>query len=160
MRGTCWLCVLVCARGLQPPPTPVARPRLRPLGASSTELEFGSLRISAYEGRLAVQWGVRFARETAPPAPAGALEVRDAPGRGRGVFAAAPLPEGAFLGTYGGDVLDAEAFAARYGAKATPELLRNRVLCVPAGHCSFFGDVPELAHKYKQYLLGCGFLAR
>ena len=61
MRGTCWLCVLVCARGLQPPPTPVARPRLRPLGASSMELEFGSLRISAYEGRLAVQWGVRFA---------------------------------------------------------------------------------------------------
>ena len=43
---------------------------------------------------------------------------------------------------------------------ASPELLRSRVLCVPGGHCCFFGDVPELAHKYAAYLHSCGFLPR
>lgn len=50
--------------------------------------------------------------------------------------------------------------AARYGRHAPAELLRSRCLCVPGGHCAFFGDAPELAHKYTQYLLSCGFLAR
>ena len=49
--------------------------------------------------------------------------------------------------------------AARYGRSASPELLRSRVLCVPGGHCCFFGDVPELAHKYTQYLVSVGFLS-
>ena len=48
--------------------------------------------------------------------------------------------------------------AARYGRHAPAELLRSRVLCVPGGHCCFFGDVPELAHKYATYLLSSGFL--
>ena len=47
---------------------------------------------------------------------------------------------------------------ARYGHKASPELLRSRVLCVPGGHCCFFGEVPELAHKYATYLKSSGFL--
>ena len=49
--------------------------------------------------------------------------------------------------------------SARYGKNATPELLRSRVLCVPGGHCCFFGDVPELAHHYAQYLVSCGYLS-
>ena len=48
----------------------------------------------------------------------------------------------------------------RYGRSAPAELLQSRVLCVPGGHCAFFGEVPELAHKYTQYLHSCGFLAR
>ena len=47
---------------------------------------------------------------------------------------------------------------ARYGRKASAELLRSRMLCVPGGHCCFFGDVPELAHKYASYLHTSGFL--
>ena len=48
----------------------------------------------------------------------------------------------------------------RYGgAPNADELLRSRLLCVPGGHCCFFGDVPELAHKYALYLRNCGFLA-
>jgi len=47
--------------------------------------------------------------------------------------------------------------AARYGRQAT-EMVRARVLCVPGGHCCFFGDVPELAHKYATYLQTSGFL--
>ena len=35
-------------------------------------------------------------------------------GRGRGVVATSPIPAGAFLGTYAGDVLDTEAFWGRY----------------------------------------------
>ena len=50
--------------------------------------------------------------------------------------------------------------AARYGRDATDELLRSRTMMVPGGHCCFFGDVPELAHKYTQYLLSVGFLTR
>ena len=48
---------------------------------------------------------------------------------------------------------------ARYGRNASPELLRSRVLCVPGGHCCFFGDEPELAHKYATYLQTTGFLS-
>jgi len=29
---------------------------------------------------------------------------------------------------------------------------------VPGGHCSFFGDVPELRARYKAYLNQSGFL--
>jgi len=50
--------------------------------------------------------------------------------------------------------------AARYGRKASAEMMHSRLLCVPGGHCTFFGDVPELAHKYTQYLYSCGFLER
>jgi len=48
---------------------------------------------------------------------------------------------------------------ARYGKGATAELMRSHVLCVPGGHCCFFGDSPELAHKYAIYLQSSGFLA-
>mmetsp|Transcript_40405 Transcript_40405/g.133775 ORF Transcript_40405/g.133775 Transcript_40405/m.133775 type:complete len:150 (+) Transcript_40405:796-1245(+) len=47
--------------------------------------------------------------------------------------------------------------AARYG-RSQPELLQARSLCVPGGHCSFFGDVPELRARYKAYLNQSGFL--
>ena len=47
---------------------------------------------------------------------------------------------------------------ARYGKGASPEQLRSHVLCVPGGHCCFFGEVPELAHKYALYLKTTGFL--
>ena len=50
--------------------------------------------------------------------------------------------------------------AARYGRNAPAELIRSRMLCVPGGHCSFFGDEPELAQQYTQYLHSCGFLTR
>jgi hypothetical protein len=47
---------------------------------------------------------------------------------------------------------------ARYGRDAPPELVRSRSICVPGGHCCFFGDLPELAHKYTAYLTSSGFL--
>lgn len=48
--------------------------------------------------------------------------------------------------------------AARYGRSATPELMRSRVMCVPGGHCSFFGEFPDLAQHYHKYLVSSGFL--
>ena len=48
--------------------------------------------------------------------------------------------------------------AARYGRDAKPELLERRVLCVPGGHCSFFGEFPELGQHYHKYLVSSGFL--
>ena len=41
---------------------------------------------------------------------------------------------------------------ARYGASASPEMINSRQLCVPGGHCAFFADTPEHAHKYTQVL--------
>jgi dienelactone hydrolase len=39
---------------------------------------------------------------------------------------------------------------ARYGASAAPDMIHSRQLCVPGGHCAFFADTPEHAHKYTQ----------
>jgi hypothetical protein len=47
---------------------------------------------------------------------------------------------------------------ARYG-RSNPDLCAARSLCVPGGHCSFFGDVPELRTRYRTYLKQQGFLA-
>jgi dienelactone hydrolase len=48
---------------------------------------------------------------------------------------------------------------ARYGGgPAREEFRRSRIAGVPGGHCCFFGDVPELAHKYAAYLVQSGFL--
>jgi len=49
---------------------------------------------------------------------------------------------------------------ARYGRSASADLLHNRLLCIPGGHCAFFGDLPEHANKYTAYLHACGFLTR
>jgi len=49
---------------------------------------------------------------------------------------------------------------ARYGRSASADLLHNRLLCIPGGHCAFFGDLPEHANKYTAYLHTCGFLTR
>lgn len=46
---------------------------------------------------------------------------------------------------------------ARYGRNS--DLQQARSLCVPGGHCSFFGDVPELRTRYRTYLKQQGFLA-
>ena len=46
---------------------------------------------------------------------------------------------------------------ARYG-EGQEELIQARTLCVPGGHCSFFGDVPELRTRYRTYLEQQGFL--
>ena len=49
---------------------------------------------------------------------------------------------------------------ARYGrgSAAGRELIEQRRLCVPGGHCAFFGEHPEMARKYTQYLVSSGFL--
>jgi hypothetical protein len=39
---------------------------------------------------------------------------------------------------------------ARYGASADSDMIHSRQLCVPGGHCAFFADTPEHAHKYTQ----------
>jgi len=44
--------------------------------------------------------------------------------------------------------------AARYGRHAAPE----RIMAVPGGHCSFFGDVPALNSAYRTYLTSIGFI--
>lgn len=46
---------------------------------------------------------------------------------------------------------------ARYGCNT--EEARGRIICVPGGHCCFFGDAPELAATYSRYLVQCGFVA-
>jgi dienelactone hydrolase len=46
---------------------------------------------------------------------------------------------------------------ARYG-KSQTDLRAARSLRVPGGHCSFFGDVPELRTRYRTYLKQEGFL--
>ena len=47
--------------------------------------------------------------------------------------------------------------AARYGRRNV-ELMRDRVIGVPGGHCSFFGDVPALSNQYRKYLTSVGFI--
>lgn len=49
----------------------------------------------------------------------------------------------------------ARVLNARYGRA---EQGRNRITRVPGGHCCFFGEVPELAAKYADYLGQIGFL--
>ena len=104
-----------------------------------------------YGGRLAFQWDVRYRKETAPVVDATALAVREAPGKGRGVFAAAPLAAGAFLGSYAGEVLDGDAFAARYGAGAVPDY----VIRVD-GDCFVDGRAAAEADDYSPSLLNHG----
>lgn len=49
------------------------------------------------------------------PLAAGLVEVRDAgPGKGKGLFAAAPLDDGTWIGDYTGEVLTEDQFHARY----------------------------------------------
>ena len=43
--------------------------------------------------------------------------------------------------------------AARYGRRAS-----DRIMAVPGGHCSFFGDVPALNRAYRAYLTSIGFI--
>ena len=88
----------------------------------STELDVGGVRLSIYDGRAALQWDVRYRRETAPAAGASAVDVRESPGKGRGAFAATKIDAGAFLGTYAGDALTGDDYEERYGgAAAVPE---------------------------------------
>ena len=104
----------------------LARPRRRQttniIRMDSTELDVGGARLSIYDGRVALQWDVRYRRETAPAAGASAVDVRESPGKGRGAFAATKIAAGAFLGTYAGDALTGDDYEARYGgAAAVPE---------------------------------------
>lgn len=46
--------------------------------------------------------------------------------------------------------------ASRYGRDSAE--LRSHTLCVPGGHCSFFGEVPELSARYRNHLSRTGFL--
>ena len=48
--------------------------------------------------------------------------------------------------------------AARYGRRSSPELMQQRIMAVPGGHCSFFGDVPALSNAYRKYLAAIGFI--
>ena len=47
--------------------------------------------------------------------------------------------------------------AARYGRR-NAAARRDRVIGVPGGHCSFFGDVPALSQQYRKYLTSIGFI--
>ena len=49
--------------------------------------------------------------------------------------------------------------AARYGRRSSPELMQQRIMAVPGGHCSFFGDVPALNAAYRKYLTSIGFIS-
>jgi hypothetical protein len=46
-----------------------------------------------------------------------AVAVRPTPDRGNGAFAVRPIPAGAFLGSYEGELLDEAGFWARYGSR-------------------------------------------
>mmetsp|Transcript_10408 Transcript_10408/g.32013 ORF Transcript_10408/g.32013 Transcript_10408/m.32013 type:complete len:299 (-) Transcript_10408:22-918(-) len=127
---------------------PLTRPRA---SGDSFDVDVGDARVHVYGGRLAFQWDVRYRKETAPVVDATALAVREAPGKGRGVFAAAPLAAGAFLGSYAGEVLDGDAFAARYGAGAVPDY----VIRVD-GDCFVDGRAAAEADDYSPSLLNHG----
>ena len=47
---------------------------------------------------------------------------------------------------------------ARYGNDGSDDLLNSRSLCVPGGHCSFFGHEPELVAIYQDYLKEQGLI--
>ncbi|KAH8071714.1 hypothetical protein JL721_4216 [Aureococcus anophagefferens] len=79
----------------------LARPRRRQpttIRMDSTELDVGGVRLSIYDGRVALQWD----------------------GAARS-FAATKIAAGAFLGTYAGDALTGDDYEARYGGAAVPE---------------------------------------
>ena len=38
------------------------------------------------------------------------------------------------------------------GRRPSLELRHSRMLTIPGGHCSFFGEVPELCSRYRTYL--------
>lgn len=67
-------------------------------------------RIDVYDGKIAVQWDVRYDRDSAPrlasPSSVRIAETRD--GKGRGAFATETIARGTFLGSYQGEELAAE----------------------------------------------------
>lgn len=71
-------------------------------------------RVHFYEGRVAIQFDVKYDVTTAPRVAPDAIEVRCAGPKGRGSFATQRIPAGTYLGVYEGDELDFEQFQARY----------------------------------------------
>jgi hypothetical protein len=97
-----------------------------------------------------------IARRCTPRPCAAALLRREASAPPRRSHASVPPPTPAPARA----PLRPRLLLARYGHAAPSDLIERRLLAVPGGHCCFFGDVPELAHKYTQYLHSCGFLPR
>ena len=54
---------------------------------------------------------------------------------------------------------DAHARSVREAGRQDhcPRRVQHRILAVPGGHCSFFGDVPALNNQYRKYLTSVGF---
>ena len=46
----------------------------------------------------------------------------------------------------------------RYGTGTSDDLMDARSLRLAGGHCTFFGDSPDLSDLYRQYLYEVGFL--
>ena len=115
------LSVRILATALVAPRPHVRQPTRRRADERSLDVDLGSLRLHIYGGRFGAQWGVKFKREAARRVADDALTVKDSPGKGRGVFAAAQIAEGTFLGAYDGEVLDGEQFERRYGDRDVPE---------------------------------------
>eukprot|EP00629_Pelagomonadales_sp_RCC1024_P009623 CAMPEP_0119268286 /NCGR_PEP_ID=MMETSP1329-20130426/6118_1 /TAXON_ID=114041 /ORGANISM="Genus nov. species nov., Strain RCC1024" /LENGTH=204 /DNA_ID=CAMNT_0007268249 /DNA_START=161 /DNA_END=771 /DNA_ORIENTATION=+ len=89
-------------------------------------LQHDNYLLAAVPGTLAAAvMGVRAAPSLAltPPLELGDVEVRDAPGKGEGLFAARDIRRGTFVMDYLGEELDADAVNARY-----PNLLDARYL--------------------------------
>lgn len=97
------------------------------VGTTTCALQLGgrSVRVDIYDGKMAVQWDVRYDRRTAPSVEAGAIDVRNTgDGRGRGAFATRPIAAGTFLGYYVGEELSREQVESKYLDKQPEYVLR------------------------------------
>ena len=82
------------------------------------------VRVHVYEGKVAVQFDVKYDAETSPLVDLSAIAIRETQGKGRGAFAAARIEKGTFLGSYEGEELDAVAFRERFKAAAPRYVVR------------------------------------
>ncbi|KAJ8604366.1 hypothetical protein CTAYLR_002562 [Chrysophaeum taylorii] len=95
------------------------------------------VRVDVYEGRVAVQWDVRYFRETAPSLEPASIEVRaTGDGRGRGAFATQAIPKGTFLGSYEGDILGSSDLLDRYATSDPEYVIRVDANCFLDGRAA------------------------
>lgn len=86
---------------------------------------WNGIRVDVYEGKVAVQWDVRYDRISAPSLEPGMVEVRDTGDeRGRGAFATRAICAGSFLGAYEGEELSLDELRERYGDDEPEYVLR------------------------------------
>ena len=83
---------------------------------------FRGVRVDFYDGKIAVQFDVKYDATTAPTLDS-EIEIRETTG-GRGAFATRKIPRGTFLGSYEGDELNATAYRERFADRPPRYVVR------------------------------------